>query len=191
MEYIIGQKFVLSDNQVNGLLKGEYENCVFENGDVSDVDFSGFVFNTCVWVDCNMSLIKTNKTAFRNNKFIRCKMLGIHFNHCNSFGLSFLFEKCLLQHSSFVGVKMKKIKFIECNLQEVDFSESDLAAAEFHHCDLYRATFDNTNLESADLHTSFRFTIDPEINRVKKTKFSLEGLKGLLEKYDLNIVDPF
>jgi len=31
--------------------------------------------------------------------------------------------------------------------------------------------------------------IDPELNRIKKAKFSQSGLAGLLEKYDLEI-DP-
>jgi fluoroquinolone resistance protein len=191
MVFITGQKFEKENPSGVGLIMGEYENCVFSNCDLSEFDFSGFVFSDCIWMDCNLSLIKINKTAFRNNTFIRNKMLGIHFENCNPFGLSFIFEKCLLQHCSFYGLKLKKIKFVECDLSEVDFTDSELKEAIFNNCDLFRTTFENTNLEAADLHTSFRFTIDPELNRVKKTKFSSEGLKGLLEKYDLNIVDPF
>jgi len=69
----------------------------------------------------------------------------------------------------------------------VDLTECDLASAVFDHCDLAGATFENTILEKADLRTSFNYSIDPERNRVKKAKFSLQGLPGLLNKYDIEI----
>jgi hypothetical protein len=49
------------------------------------------------------------------------------------------------------------------------------------------ATFENTNLEKADFRTSFNYSIDPEINRIKKAKFALPEVLGLLNKYDLVI----
>ena len=49
------------------------------------------------------------------------------------------------------------------------------------------ATFDNSNLEKVDFTTAFNFSIDPEINRIKKAKFSLAGVLGLLNKYDIII----
>jgi hypothetical protein len=41
------------------------------------------------------------------------------------------------------------------------------------------------NLEQADLSTSYGFIIDPENNRMKKARFSLSGLAGLLVKYGI------
>jgi hypothetical protein len=49
------------------------------------------------------------------------------------------------------------------------------------------ATFENTILEKADLRTSYNYLIDPEINRIKKAKFSKEGIVGLLHRYDIEI----
>ena len=50
-----------------------------------------------------------------------------------------------------------------------------------------RATFDNTILEKVDFKTSFNYAIDPEQNRVKKARFSLVGVAGLLDKYGVEI----
>jgi len=50
-----------------------------------------------------------------------------------------------------------------------------------------RATFENTALEKVDLRTGFNYSINPEINRIKKAKFSLQGVLGLLDKYDIEI----
>jgi len=52
---------------------------------------------------------------------------------------------------------------------------------------MIRAIFSHTNLERADLRTSYNFTIDPEMNRIRKAKFSLNNLPGLLDKYELDI----
>ena len=62
-----------------------------------------------------------------------------------------------------------------------------MTSALLDHCNLERATFDQTILEKADLRTSYNYSIDPENNRLKKAKFSMEGISGLLDKYDIEI----
>ena len=72
-------------------------------------------------------------------------------------------------------------------MNETDFSECDLTGSLFDNCDMAGATFDNSNLEKVDFTTAFNFSIDPEINRIKKAKFALPGVLGLLNKYDIII----
>ncbi|GGD17077.1 hypothetical protein GCM10011343_04820 [Flavobacterium orientale] len=67
----------------------------------------------------------------------------------------------------------------------VDFMNTDLTEALFDNCNLRRAVFVDTNLQKADFYSSHNYTIDPEKNKLKKAIFSSQGLKGLLEKYDL------
>jgi uncharacterized protein YjbI with pentapeptide repeats len=69
----------------------------------------------------------------------------------------------------------------------VDFTDADLSAAIFDACDLTKSKFENTNLEKADLRTAFNYSINPEINKVKKAKFSLPAVIGLLDKHDIEI----
>jgi hypothetical protein len=57
----------------------------------------------------------------------------------------------------------------------------------FDNCNLERATFDQTILEKSDLRTSYNYSLDPEINRIKKAKFSILSIAGLLDKYDIEI----
>ena len=80
---------------------------------------------------------------------------------------------------------MKKTNFINCSLKEVDFSEVDLTLSVFQYCDLSNSTFNQTNLNKADFRTSVNYVIDPDNNRIKKAKFSLQGLPGLLAQYDI------
>ena len=82
---------------------------------------------------------------------------------------------------------MKKTKFVCCSLKEADFTDTDLSLSVFEDCDCLGSVFQNTNLEKADLRTAMNYTIDPEVNRIRKAKFSYSGISGLLTKYDLDI----
>ena len=71
----------------------------------------------------------------------------------------------------------------------VDFMESDLTEALFDNCNLRHAVFIGTTANKTDFTTSYDFTIDPEKNKLKRAIFSTENLAGLLQKYDLVILD--
>jgi len=73
-------------------------------------------------------------------------------------------------------------------MHEADLTGCDLTGATMDNCSLAGTTFERTVLEKADLRHSTGFVIDPDSNKVKKAKFSLSELPGLLLKYDI-IVD--
>ncbi len=169
------------------LVKGEYESCVFKSCDFSNIDLTGTKFIDCEFLDCNLSLAKLVKTSFSDVKFKDCKMLGLLFYTCNEFGLTCRFDSCNLSHSSFYQRNIRKTSFVNSRLNEVDFTECDLTSILFDNCDLTSAKFENTIIEKADFRTSFNYSIDPELNRMKKAKFSLANIAGLLDKYDIEI----
>lgn len=186
-DYFVEETFDKLKFTIKPLAKGEYELCTFKNCDFSNADLSEIKFVDCDFNECNLSLARLTLTAFRDARFLNCKMLGLQFDTCNEFGFAVYFENCNLNNSNFYKTKLKATVFKNVVLQEVDFTESDLAAAVFEDCDLLGATFENTNLEKADFRTSFNFAIDPELNRIKKAKFSQNGLAGLLGRYDIDI----
>ena len=169
------------------LAKGEYENCMFTNCNFEEINLNDIKFMDCNFQDCNWSLVQLNGTVLREVKFKDCKMLGLQFESCNDFGLSFSFENCQLNHSTFFQMNIKKTIFRNCQLREIDFSESNLSNVIFDDCDLAQAIFINTVLDKADFRTAYNYSIDPESNRLKKAKFSIMGISGLLDKYDLII----
>lgn len=169
------------------LNKGEYENCIFNSCNFSGKDLSDFRFIDCEFNGCNLSMAKLYKTIFRDTEFKNCKMLGLRFDTCNEFGLSFSFDNCQLNHSPFYQTKLKKTVFKNSQLQESDFAETDLTSAVFDNCDLNRANFDHTTLEKADFRTAYNYSIDPETNRIKKARFSISGVSGLVNKYEIDI----
>lgn len=185
--YILDKTFDKEELAQSGLVRGEYENCVFNGCDLSNKDLSGICFTECVFQSCNLSLAKLGKTGFRDIRFRDCKLMGLHFENCDEFLFSIHTDNCVLDLSSFFQRKLRKSNFKKTSLQEVDFTEADLSGAVFDECDLSKAIFYSSNLEGADLRTSIHYSIDPEANRLKKAKFSLHGIAGLLGKYDIEI----
>ena len=125
------------------------------------------------------------KTVFTDAKFKDCKLLGIRFDDCSTFGLSVSFDNCSVKHASFFKTKIRNTVFNNSQLHEADFTEADLTNAVFNNCDLLDARFEMTILEKADFRSSFNYLIDPEKNKIKKARFSLEQVVGLLSKYDI------
>ena len=166
---------------------GEYENCTFNGCNFSGTDLSHMIFTECNFNGCNLSLSKLTNTGMRDIKFKDCKILGLHFEDCSDFLFAVTFDKCILNLSSFYRQKLKKTLFKNCNLHEVDFTEADLSDSIFENCDLSGAKFQSSILEKVDFRTSFNYSIDPEINKIKKAKFSIDGIAGLLDKYDIEI----
>jgi len=185
--YEVDKTFDKVDFSQNPLPKGEYEECNFVNCDFSNTDLSGINFSECSFSGCNFNMANLSKTAFRDIRFRDSKMLGLQFGNCNPFRFAVQFENCILNHSSFYGTKLKKGLFKDTHLREVDFTSCDLSEATFDNCDLTLATFQGTILEKANFLTAYNYSIDPELNKIKKARFSQTGIAGLLDKYDIEI----
>jgi fluoroquinolone resistance protein len=179
--------FEKKDYTAFALPVGDYDNCTFVACNFSASDLSERRFSECTFKGCNLAAAKLTKTALQDTTFTECKLTGLHFEDCSEFLFTPKFEHCVLQLSSFVGRKLRKITFTHCNLQEVDFTGADLTGALFDQCDLARALFEDTVLEKADFRNAYNYSIDPECNKLKKARFSSAGLAGLLDKYDLDI----
>jgi len=185
--FVEDQTFETIDFKAKPPAKGHYDHCTFLYCDLSSVNLSEIIFVDCVFTGCNLSMAAVSETVFRDVRFVDCKMLGVRFDQASTFGLSCGFEGCMLDHSSFYAMKMKKTNFLRCFLRQVDFTECDLSQAFFDGCDLADAVFERTVLEKADLRGAFNYSIDPAGNKVKKARFSLAGVHGLLTKFDILI----
>lgn len=171
----------------SGLEKGEYDNCRFVNCDFSNFSLNEFTFSECQFIDCNFSLSTVQATAFKDVFFKGCKLVGLDFSICNPFLFEVRFEECQLNLASFYQLKLAHTKFINCQLREVDFVLADLNKASFEGCDLLGAMFERCLLEYTDFTTAINYSLDPELNEIRKARFSREGIEGLLDKYDISI----
>ena len=187
MEHFYDTTFNGLQEQAFTLQKGEYEKCVFKNLDLSNKKLFEMRFFDCEFIHCNLSMANIAQTVFSGCQFTACKMLGLHFDHCSAFGLSFNFTECNLSHSVFYKLKIPKTQFISCLLHECDFTDADLNTSLFNDCDLLHSKFERTILEKANLSTAINYSIDPDQNKIKKAKFSLPEVLHLLDKFGIVI----
>ena len=186
-QYIEDQLFDKKDFANEQLEKGEYDHCKFLHCNFNEANLIDIVFANCEFIGCDLSMANITKTGFREVKFIDSKLMGLRFENCNPFLFSVAFENCILNHSSFYGIKIFVTQFVHSQLIEVDFTECSLAGSVFSQCDLSGAIFDHTNLEKVDFRTATNFTINPSLNVLKKAKFSMPSVVGLLKSFDIII----
>lgn len=186
-EYFEDQTFDGIDFSEVPLTKGDYELCVFRNCQLQKAKLSGIRFSECRFEDCDLSLAELQGTSFQEVAFLNCKMLGLHFEDCNGFNFSVRFENCALDLCVFYQCRLSGTSFINTRLPDTDWTECDLSNAVFEGCDLRNAKFDHTNLENADLREARNFQIDPALNKIRKARFSVDGLPGLLAQYEIRI----
>ncbi|GAA4277502.1 pentapeptide repeat-containing protein [Aquimarina mytili] len=112
----------------------------FENTKVHSVEFGHINFK-------NFSLQGAN---FFNNKFFTCQFPNKDFRVFERFERT-LFDKCILDNSTAIGVKFGEIKFISSNARDVDFTK-----AEFIRCIiLNQSDFSGSKFIEANLRGSY------------------------------------
>jgi fluoroquinolone resistance protein len=186
-EYFENKSFENIDFSKEPLAIGDYEECTFTRCDFTEAILNEFAFIECKFIGCNLSNAKVESASFRGVSFSSSKLIGVDFSVSNSSMISVRFEDCILDYVSFARLPLKKTEFHNCSLIHAFFDDADLSSSKFIGCNLENAAFGKTNLEKADLSTSYNYIIDPENNRIRKAKFSLPGLPGLLTKYDISI----
>lgn len=163
--------------------------CRFQYARLAEADAGGRTFEDCVFEDCDLSLLHVQNTAFNNTSFIRCKLQGVSFYEASHTLFSPVFKESQLHLVSFAGMPLKKMIFENCSLRGAVFTRANLTGADFKGSDLTRAVFLHTVLDKADLSAAYGFVIDPEANSLRQTRFSLYGLPGLLEKHRLRVAE--
>ncbi len=181
------QQYKGVDFNIEGLPKGKYDYCSFQDCQMSDIDLSNYNFVECSFDGCNLSLCKIVGTSFTDLHFKSCKLLGLHFDTLDQFLFSLSFDDCQLDNCVFYQMDLRKVAFVDCRMTEVDFSESDCSKLCFEGCDLSGAVFDQTNLREADFRKAVGYRINPVNNKVKGAKFLKNGLEGLLDTFDIRI----
>lgn len=160
-----------------------FDNCEFIN--CTFPDLSHFNFMDCDFKGCNLSNLKTVNSRLQGVSFFDCKLLGLNFSGAIDFALALHFENCIMDYTSFDQKKLNKSSFKNCRLHSANFSNADLSKATFTGCDFYDALFSRTNLNTVDFTSNQNFTIDPELNSIKKAKFLTQQLPGLLYRHNI------
>lgn len=165
-----------------------YECCTFIECDLAEIDLIGSRFIECTFDGCNLANVGLRQVVMQDTVFKECKMIGLRMEDMDDLGLKIDFQECVLNFTSFYGMKLKKCQFSSCIMHDVDFSDSDLTGIDITDCDLTGATFDNTILEKSNLEGSYNFKINPTNNRIRGARFSKTELSGLLDSLGIIVV---
>ena len=187
-EYVqeVFERVTLGDEEVESK---EFDTCTFKNCSFSETRFLSCKFLNCKFEDCELHLIRVYQSSFASVSFLRSKVIGVNWidAYWSKKGLlnSIRFADSVLNHSTFMGLNLKKMRLTACMARDVDFTEADLTEADCSHTDFTQSRFNNTNLTRADFRGATNYAISAQFNTVKDARFSLPEAMSLL--YGLNI----
>ena len=172
--------------------------CSFINCAFGETIFRSCKFQDCEFKQCDLSLAQVDGSTFTNTVFEDSKLIGVNWVKA-SWGKSEIqsrfksvdFLNCVLNYSTFMGLTLEKIRIKKCTAREVDFSEANLKQADCSFTDFTNSQFRHTDLSEADFRGSSNYFIQPHLNTLKKTRFSLPEAMSLLYNLDIEIGDPF
>ena len=93
----------------------------------------------------------------------------------------------MISLSDFSGLDLKDTVFKSCQIFDCHFLKTNLTKAEFEDSNLKGTRFENTNLSFTSFKTAKNYSIDPNQNTLKKTKFSIPEVIGLLDTFDIKL----
>lgn len=169
-----------------------FETCTFESCDFSESVFDGCTFKDCQFIKCKLTAIRVKNTKFSDVKFYDSKVLGVDWTKAYwrglDLGAALHFERCLVNASSFYGLKQSGIVLDECRAHDVDFREATLSHGRFSGTDLTNSLFINSNLSNADFNGATNFDIDITKNTLKGAIFCRYEAVSLLSSLGIKLV---
>jgi fluoroquinolone resistance protein len=176
-------KLTLTDETIEGV---SFEECKFEGCSFTTCKFISCKFVICKFSGCTLSAITPTNSRFSEVKFSGSKAIG--FDWAKAARIDDLqFSDCQINYSNFGFLKTPKIKIINCEAKEVDFLEADMNNGVFTNTDFEKSRFFKTNLSGADFRGARNYFIDVQNNTIKKARFSLPEVLGLLKGLDIII----
>lgn len=172
------------------LASNEFYDCTFDHCSLVGSTFRTCRFVSCVFRDCDLSLIQVPHCSFTTTRFEKSRVIGVDWTQAHwpakGLGEPIGFSECAISHSTFIGLKLPRIRIRGCVALDVDFREASLVKADFTGTDLSGSLFLGTDLTEADLSQARNYRIDPSQNVLKRAKFALPEAISLL--YSLDIV---
>ena len=170
--------------------QAEFYGCRFKGCTLQEMTFAGCTFEDCQFQDCKLSMLKIPASRFLDCRFSDCELVGVNWTEASLsksvLKAPFSFERCSLNHSTFIAMRLNGLLMKDCAARDVDLSEADLSRADLRGTDFAESRFANTILDGADLHGAKRYDINPGLNSLKGARFDLPEALSLL--YNLDIV---
>ena len=191
MAYIEDQKFENLSYRNEILENIEYDDCVFEKCQFTEVNMVGCIFNHCEFRNCEFRLIKFDHCRMQNASFKDCLLMGINWDELQSGATKSFpaetFTHCVLKYNNFIKSFLTKFDFSTCTIMDCFFMECTLIKANFKNVVFKETSFSDCNLSESDFRGAEGYIIDIMNNIIKKAKFSLPEAIALLDALDITL----
>jgi fluoroquinolone resistance protein len=171
----------------------EFHDCVFTRCSFAETTFRECRFVDCAFQHCDLSLVQLPGSSFSGTCFEDSKLIGVDWTRASwtkiMLGDPISFLRCIISHSTFIGLDLKGILIKESTAIDVDFREANLEEASFDGTDLAASLFGSTNLAKANLSKALNYQIVPKENVLTGARFSLPEALSLLVNLDIVLVD--
>jgi uncharacterized protein YjbI with pentapeptide repeats len=179
------------DLEGRAVASSEFEECRFVGLRLKEAEVRECRFLECTFSQCDLSLVRVPGSTFSACRFEDSKMLGVNWTEARwpekRLWVPIGFERCVLNHSTFLGLDLRTVRVVDSTAHDVDFREADLTEATFAGTDLSGALFGGTNLTGADLSSAEGYRIDPRQNTLKGARFSLPEAISLLDGLEIRL----
>jgi fluoroquinolone resistance protein len=170
-----------------------FDQCVFANCTFAEAVFANCKFRDCTFRECDLRLAQVPGATFTNTGFERSKVTGVNWTTSawpkGGLFTPVHFTDCDIGLSVFFGLDLRKIQIVRCSAKGADFAEADLTQANCTGTDFTESRFLHTDLTEADFTGATNYSIAASMNTLKKTKFALPEVIGLLYGLDIIIVN--
>lgn len=170
-----------------------FEDCAFEKCVLTEASFEHCALRECRFRECDLSLLRVPGSAFAGCELEDCKALGINWTEARwpaaRLSVPLRFRRCVLSHSTFLGLDLREVPFYQCILRDADFREAILSGCSFEGSDLARSVFHEADLSGADLSGARDYSIDARRTTLKGARFSLPEALSLLGGLDVELVE--
>ncbi|NTV31469.1 pentapeptide repeat-containing protein [candidate division WWE3 bacterium] len=161
-----------------------FEECDFSQCTFINCQLNMCRFLNCTFTSCMFSAINPLGSRFIDTTFTKSKVLSFDWSQTQEVrGLVFINSQ--LDYSNFRMIEIPKLIMTGCIAKGASFEDVNLTEADFSDTDLEEAVFFKANLTKANFKGARNYVIDPNTNKLKKTRFSYPDVMSLLTCLDI------
>ncbi|MBL0171715.1 MAG: pentapeptide repeat-containing protein [Gemmatimonadaceae bacterium] len=162
----------------------EFERCTFRRCKLPESRWANARLEDCVFEACDLSRMVPRRMVLSGVRFADTRLSGVDWE---DLGLlpDVSFAGCDLRYASFVKVPLRAVRFVNCVIRDASFVDSDLTKADFTDTDLTGTSFRGCLLKEANLTRATGVYVDPQQNRAKGARISLEAAVTLVRSFGI------
>ncbi|MBY0014427.1 pentapeptide repeat-containing protein [Paenibacillus typhae] len=135
--------------------KVSFDKVLFKNVIISESSLRAIELTDVIFENCDLSNVNFSEAFIHRTEFRQCKMIGTDFTRARFQNVSVINSLC--DFASFRFSKLKLTAFGQCSLNSADYYQADFQKVAFEDCKIDQAVMAGVRLKDTDL-SSCEFT---------------------------------